>query len=89
MLFTAIFLNTVHGYVGFIEELPLVNSHGMTLDEARERLRELVALVFDEQRRNALELTAGKEVVRESFAIPLAPAWQARAAACVAPESAP
>ena len=31
-------------------------------------------IVFDEERRNAGEMTAGKEVVRESFSIPLASA---------------
>jgi predicted RNase H-like HicB family nuclease len=72
--FTAVFLKAKHGYVGFVEELPLVNSHGATLDEARRTLQELVALVFAEERRNAHELTAGKEVVRESLVIPLQPA---------------
>jgi predicted RNase H-like HicB family nuclease len=72
--FTAVFLKAKHGYVGFIEELPLVNSHGRTIDEARRTLQELAALVFDEERRNAHELTAGKEVVRESMVIPLQPA---------------
>jgi predicted RNase H-like HicB family nuclease len=72
--FTAVFLKAKHGYVGFVEELPLVNSHGATLEEARRTLQDLVALVFAEERRNAHELTAGKEVVRESLVIPLRPA---------------
>ena len=74
IMFTAVFLKARHGYVGFIEELPNVNSHGATLDEARRALRDLVALVFAEERRNAHEFTAGKEVVRESLVIPLWPA---------------
>jgi predicted RNase H-like HicB family nuclease len=44
-----------------------VNSHGRTLDEARETLQKLAAVVFDEERREAEELIAGKDVVRESF----------------------
>ena len=36
--FTAVFIKSPHGYVGFVEELPGVNSHGRTLDEAREML---------------------------------------------------
>lgn len=68
--FTAVYLKSHHGYVGFIEELPGVNSHGRTIDEARDTLRELAVVVFDEERRAAQELTAGKEVVRESFAVP-------------------
>lgn len=69
MAFTAVYLRNNHGYVGFIEELPGVNSHGRTLDEARETLHKLAAVVFDEERREAEELIAGKDVVRESFLI--------------------
>lgn len=69
MSFTAVFLRSHHGYVGFIEELPGVNSHGRTLDEARETLHKLAAVVFDEERRGAEELIAGKEFVRESFVL--------------------
>jgi len=69
MAFTAVYLRSNHGYVGFIEELPGVNSHGRTLDEARETLHKLAAVVFDEERREAEELIAGKEVVRESFVL--------------------
>jgi predicted RNase H-like HicB family nuclease len=74
LAFTAVFLKAKHGYVGFIEELPNVNAHGRTIAEARSTLQQLAALVFDEERRTAHELTAGKEVVREAFFIPLEPA---------------
>lgn len=73
MAFTAIFLQTEYGYVGFLEELPGMNSHGRTLAEAREMLRELAAVVFHEERRNTEELIAGKEAVRESFYVPIKP----------------
>ena len=69
LAFTAIYLRSNHGYVGFIEELPGVNSHGRTLHEARETLKKLAAVVFDEERRGAEELIAGKDVVRESFLV--------------------
>jgi predicted RNase H-like HicB family nuclease len=71
MQFTAVFLKVKHGYVGFVEELPIVNSHGATLDEARRTLRKLVALVFDAERQSARELVAGRELVRQTFAIAL------------------
>ena len=71
LAFTAVYLRSAHGYVGFIEELPGVNSHGRTLGEARETLKKLAAVVFDEERREVRELLAGKEVVRESFQVPL------------------
>jgi ABC-type Fe3+-hydroxamate transport system substrate-binding protein len=61
----------LHGSKFGIEELPGVNSHGRTLDEARETLQKLAAVVFDEERREAEELIAGKDVVRESFFVPI------------------
>jgi predicted RNase H-like HicB family nuclease len=67
---TAVYLKSKHGYVGFIEELPGVTSHGRTLDQARQVLKELVVVVFDEERREAKALTAGKDVVRENFIVP-------------------
>jgi len=71
LAFTAVYLKSNHGYVGFIEELPGVNSHGRTLHEARETLQKLAAVVFDEERRQSKELIAGRDVVRESFFIPI------------------
>jgi predicted RNase H-like HicB family nuclease len=76
--FTAVFLKTKHGYVGFVEELPNVNSHGTTIDEARQMLHTLAGVVFDEERRRSHELVAGKPVIREAFVIPALPAWPAR-----------
>ena len=71
LAFTAVYLKNSHGYIGFIEELPGVNSHGRTIDEARDTLQKLAAVVFDEERRGAEELIEGKDVVRESFFIPI------------------
>ena len=59
------FFKSRHGYVGFVEELPGVNSHGRTLNEAREMLREVAAAVFDAERQRAQEMLGGKECVRE------------------------
>jgi predicted RNase H-like HicB family nuclease len=74
MAFTAVFLKSRHGYVGFIEELPHVNSHGRTIEEARHTLRELIGVAFDAARQSSRELIAGRELVREAFVIPLQPA---------------
>jgi predicted RNase H-like HicB family nuclease len=74
MAFTAVFLKSKHGYVGFIEELPHVNSHGSTIEEARRTLQELISLAFDAARQSSRELSAGRELVREAFVIPLQPA---------------
>ena len=71
--FTAVYLKSAHGYVGFIEELPGVNSHGQTIDEARTNLRSLATVIFDLERAQAKELLEGKDVVRESFSVPIVP----------------
>jgi predicted RNase H-like HicB family nuclease len=69
LAFTAVFLKGKHGYTGFVEELPGVNSQGQTLEEARRNLQALAAVVFDEERKLSTELLQGKDVVRESFRI--------------------
>ena len=69
--FTAVYLKAPHGYVGFVEELPGVNSQGRTIEEARANLQRLAKIVFDEERAQAEEMLRGKEVVREEFVIPL------------------
>ena len=48
-----------------------MNSHGRTLEEARRTLRELAVVVFDAERREAEELIAGRDVVREAFVLPI------------------
>ncbi len=72
LAFTAVYLKARHGYVGFVEELPGVNSQGQTLEEARANLRRLAAVVFEEERARSAELLAGKDVVREAFRVALA-----------------
>jgi predicted RNase H-like HicB family nuclease len=69
--FTAVYLRSAHGYIGFVEELPDVNSQGQTLEETRDKLRELAAVVFDAERARSAELLQGKDVVREEFRVAL------------------
>jgi len=69
MSFTAVYLKARHGYVGFVEELPGVNSQGQTLEEARANLRRLAAVVFEAERAQSAEMLAGKDVVREAFRV--------------------
>ena len=69
LAFTAVFLKGKHGYTGFVEELPGVNSHGHTIEEARDNLRLQAVVVFDEERAQSEELLEGKDVVREEFRV--------------------
>jgi predicted RNase H-like HicB family nuclease len=68
---TAVYLKGKHGYVGFVEELPGVNSHGQTIEQAREVLQRQAVLVFDEERAQSAGFLQGKDVVREEFRIPI------------------
>jgi len=69
---TAVFLKDKHGYTGFVEELPGVNSHGHTIDEARVNLQRLAVVVFNEERAQSEELLEGRNVVREQFRVAVA-----------------
>ena len=69
LAFTAVFLKDKHGYTGFVEELPGVNSHGQTIDEARDNLQRLAVIAFVEERTQSEELLEGKDVVREQFKV--------------------
>ena len=61
----AVYLKVPEGYVGFVEELPGANTQGETLEEARENLKEAVALIIDANRSLAEEAAQGEEVIRE------------------------
>jgi predicted RNase H-like HicB family nuclease len=66
---TAVYLKGKQGYTGFVEELPGVNSHGQTIQEARENLQRQAAIVFHEERALSAELLKGKDVLREQFRV--------------------
>jgi predicted RNase H-like HicB family nuclease len=50
MKLTAVFQQVPEGYIAFVEELPGANTQGSTLEEARENLREAVAMVLEANR---------------------------------------
>jgi predicted RNase H-like HicB family nuclease len=62
---TAVFQEVPEGYIAFVEELPGANTQGATLEEARENLKEAVALVLEANRTLAEEEIRGAYVIRE------------------------
>ena len=50
-----------------MQELPGISAHGRTLNEARDSLRKITVVIFEEERRNAAELLGDKDAVREAF----------------------
>ena len=69
LAFTAVYLKSEGEYIGFIEELPTMNSRGRTLNDAREALQSLAAEVFAEERHRSAQAYAGRGMVREPFFI--------------------
>ena len=69
MELTAVFIPVPEGYIAFVEEIPGANTQGDTLEEARENLREAVALVLEANRELAEISIAGQTVSREPFAL--------------------
>jgi predicted RNase H-like HicB family nuclease len=69
MQLTAVYMQVPEGYIAFVEELPGANTQGATLDEARENLREAVALVMEANRELAERSIAGQAVTREPFVL--------------------
>ena len=69
---TAVYLAVPEGYVDFVEELPGANTQGDTLEEARENLKEAVALVLEANRVLAEQSLDGAQFIRESFSLPSA-----------------
>jgi predicted RNase H-like HicB family nuclease len=68
--FTAVFEEAEEGgYVAFVEEVPGAISQGETLDEARENLKEALAIMLEINRENALAGVNERRIVRESIDI--------------------
>jgi predicted RNase H-like HicB family nuclease len=66
---TAVYHEVPEGYIAFVEELPGANSQGVTLEEARENLKEAVELVLEANRVLAQESMKGQSVLREELIV--------------------
>ena len=67
--FTAVFEKDGEWWIGYIEELPGVNTQGETLDETRENLKEAIAMVVEANREITQKEIEGKEVIREDLLV--------------------
>ncbi|MBN2709648.1 MAG: type II toxin-antitoxin system HicB family antitoxin [Calditrichaceae bacterium] len=66
--FTAIYKKIDNMYVAYVAELPGANTQGYTLDEARENLKEAVAMVL-QGNRELSEAGLDNDVIREELNI--------------------
>jgi predicted RNase H-like HicB family nuclease len=67
--FTAIYKKSGKWYLGWIEEIPGVNTQGKTLKETKENLKEALLLILETNRLLSKKGVASKKVVRESLSI--------------------
>jgi predicted RNase H-like HicB family nuclease len=67
--FTAIFRKEGKWWAAYVEELPGANTQGRTLEEARENLREAVAMVLEANRELAEQKLTGVDVIREEIEV--------------------
>lgn len=69
MQYTAVFLKHGKWYLGWVEEVPGVNTQGATLAEAKDNLKEALSLVLEVGKMMLeKELPRGK-LIRERFAM--------------------
>ncbi len=67
--FTAVFQRDGESWIGWVEEIPGANTQGATLEEARENLREAVALILEANRELSARELVGKQVVKEPLTV--------------------
>lgn len=60
------------GYVAYTEELPGAISEGDTLEEARENLRDAIAMVLEANRELKGKAQTGQKITRERITVSVA-----------------
>ena len=69
--FTAIYKKRGKWYLGWIEEIPGVNTQGKTLEETKENLKEALLLILQTNRMLNRKATAGGNLIREPLSVSL------------------
>ena len=67
--FTAVYHKTDDWWVAWVEELPGANTQDKTLDEARENLKDAVAMILETNRELSRQDTGTTEVIREELLV--------------------
>jgi predicted RNase H-like HicB family nuclease len=69
--FTGLYKKMGKWYLGWIEEIPGVNTQGKTLQEAKENLKEALFLVLETSRILTKNESADGKTIRENISISL------------------
>jgi predicted RNase H-like HicB family nuclease len=67
--FTAVYKKSGKWYLGWVEEIPGVNTQGKTLAEAKENLKEALRLIVETNQLLTKQVGRGK-IIREKVALP-------------------
>ena len=67
--FTAVIEKREKWYIGYVEEVPGVNTQGHTLEEVRENLHEALRLIIETNRELATRSQTAYQVVKEPIQI--------------------
>ncbi|MDP2926945.1 MAG: type II toxin-antitoxin system HicB family antitoxin [bacterium] len=67
--FTAVYKKAGKWYLGWVEEIPGVNTQGKTLKETKENLKEALLLVLETSKLINKKEASGSNVIREPLSI--------------------
>ncbi len=65
MKFTAVYKKHKNWYLGWVEEIPGVNTQGETLKEAKSNLKEALGLVLEANKTLSRKLSPSTRTIRE------------------------
>jgi len=65
--FTAVYKKQGKWYLGWVEEIPGVNTQGKSLKETKENLKEALSLILETNR--LLNRSLGKQAIREPISL--------------------
>ncbi len=68
-IFTAVYEKRDRWYVGYVEEIPGVNTQGKTLSEVKKNLREALGLILETNRLLADSELRSSKAIREPLAV--------------------
>lgn len=69
--FTAVYKKDTNWYVGWVEEIPGVNTQGKTLKETRENLKDALQLILETNKTLNKVVYEKDKLIRESFSVSL------------------
>lgn len=71
--FTAIYEKRGKWYIGYVEEIPGVNTQGRTLKEVRRNLKEAIKLILEANKKLGQKIDEVEKRLREPISINIAP----------------